>query len=334
MAHAPRSSSTVIPGRASARTRNLEVLRCARAHRSSPASRAPRNGKARLARFRFKFQTADMRPHSRERKLISPPPAKRWGGVGGGGSISLLRWQRVCRGAPHPRLLPATRKGAWVEGSSRAVLACPGRILFPIHISNSGCAPAFSRHDVPELCVVVPRNKREQGMPDARCTRGLVCKAVRKKTHTSIQVQRRHSGIPCAMALRLTSRSPRRIGLCCLRRPRIAGSSAPGRADLPSADLTPTAETSGPHDFTVRFGAARPHVPRTAHEPEEPALRSHRAHDAAASTASRPNVRDDGQRPFLGDRMAGALKVICAATKEEICPSCCFVAGRHQGVNA
>jgi Eco57I restriction-modification methylase/TaqI-like C-terminal specificity domain len=29
------------------------------------------------------------------------------------------------------------------------------------------------------------------------------------------------------MALRLTSRSPRRIGLCCLRRPRIAGSSRP-----------------------------------------------------------------------------------------------------------
>jgi hypothetical protein len=24
-------------------------------------------------------------------------------------------------------------------------------------------------------------------MPDARCTRGLVCKVVRKKTHTSIQ---------------------------------------------------------------------------------------------------------------------------------------------------
>jgi hypothetical protein len=70
-------------------------------------------------------------------------------------------------------------------------------------------------------------------MPDARCTRGLVCKDVRKKAHTSIQVQRRHSGIPCAMALRLTSRSPRRIGRCCLRRLRIAGASAPGRADLP-----------------------------------------------------------------------------------------------------
>ena len=35
-------------------------------------------------------------------------------------------------------------------------------------------------------------------MPDARCTRGLVCK-LREKTHTGIQVQRRQSGIPCAM---------------------------------------------------------------------------------------------------------------------------------------
>jgi hypothetical protein len=49
-------------------------------------------------------------------------------------------------------------------------------------------------------------------MPDARCTRGPVCKR-RKKTHTSIQVQRRRSDIPCAMALRLMPCSPRRSGL-------------------------------------------------------------------------------------------------------------------------
>ncbi len=54
------------------------------------------------------------------------------------------------------------------------------------------------------------RNQRAQGMPGARCTRGLVCKDAQKETHTSIQVQRRHSGIPRAMALRLISRSPRR----------------------------------------------------------------------------------------------------------------------------
>jgi hypothetical protein len=53
-----------------------------------------------------------------------------------------------------------------------------------------------------------PPKKRARGRPGARCTRGLVCK-LHKKTHTSIQVQRRQSGLPCAMVLRLISCSPR-----------------------------------------------------------------------------------------------------------------------------
>src|SRR5260221_14218794 len=39
------------------------------------------------------------------------------------------------------------------------------------------------------------------------------CAKWAKKTHTSIQVQRRQSDIPCAMALRLISCSPRRTAL-------------------------------------------------------------------------------------------------------------------------
>ena len=60
--------------------------------------------------------------------LISPPTTRpcAWRGprraklaleVGGGGSISLLLWQRVCRGTPHPRPLPAASRG---EGSDEA----------------------------------------------------------------------------------------------------------------------------------------------------------------------------------------------------------------------
>src|ERR1700730_554639 len=76
---------------------------------------------------------------------------------------------------------------------------------------NTGCGSAISRRDAPEVCTnAVPRRKREQGMPGARCTRGLVCKSAQKETHTSIQVQRKHSGIPRAMALRLMPCSPRR----------------------------------------------------------------------------------------------------------------------------
>src|SRR6266702_1591495 len=35
------------------------------------------------------------------------------------------------------------------------------------------------------------------------------------------------------------------------------GTSAPGRADMPPKDLTPTTEASGPHDFAVRNNIVR-----------------------------------------------------------------------------
>ena len=71
---------------------------------------------------------------------------------------------------------------------------------------------AFSRRMAPEVCssLPAPGNPRAQGRPGARCTRGLVRDRVEKMLHTSIQVQRRTSGLPCAVALRLASCSPRR----------------------------------------------------------------------------------------------------------------------------
>jgi len=59
---------------------------------------------------------------------------------------------------------------------------------------------AISRREAPELFMSFLPQRREQGMPGARCTRGLVRKMCIKNAHTSIQVQRKHSGIPCAMA--------------------------------------------------------------------------------------------------------------------------------------
>src|SRR5436190_13740838 len=49
-------------------------------------------------------------------------------------------------------------------------------------------------------------------MPDARCTRGLM-RNVHKKCAHEHTGQRRTSDIPCAMALRLITCSPRRAGL-------------------------------------------------------------------------------------------------------------------------
>jgi hypothetical protein len=50
---------------------------------------------------------------------------------------------------------------------------------------------------------------REQGMPGARCTRGLVCNVHKEHAHEHTG-SAEASGIPCAMVLRLMPCSPRR----------------------------------------------------------------------------------------------------------------------------
>jgi hypothetical protein len=105
------------------------------------------------------------------------------------------------------------------------------------HILAARCArvlPTTSR----------PKKERAQGRPGARCTRGLACQDAHSKTHTSIQVQRKQSGLPCAMVLRLISCSPRR-DLACL--------SPSSRRILLLRNLTPATGASGPHDFAVRL---------------------------------------------------------------------------------
>ena len=141
--------------------------------------------------------------------------------------------------------------------------------------SRGGSHPRFAYH-----C------PSEEGAGNAGCAlhpRSRV-QIVRVKTHTSIQGSGEHPTFPAQWFDGLSRAHPGVSGSSRLRRLRIAGSSAPGRADLPSTDLTPTTEASGPHDFAVRFGTARLLVLKTAHG-VYPALQSHRAHDAAASTA-------------------------------------------------
>src|SRR3981189_1170119 len=63
----------------------------------------------------------------------------------------------------------------------------------------------------PSFALVFTLRKRE-GAGNAGCAlhpRSRV-QCAQKDAHTSIQVQRRQSDIPCAMALRLIARSPRR----------------------------------------------------------------------------------------------------------------------------
>ena len=88
-------------------------------------------------------------------------------------------------------------------------------------------------------------------------------------------------------------------GLFCHRRQRMYGSSAPGRADLPSANLTPASgrqdHTTSPYATTSLVGSLgdRSQVFR-------PALQSHRAQNAAASTAFHPASVTIMIRPSCG----------------------------------
>jgi hypothetical protein len=105
---------------------------------------------------------------------------------------------------------------------------------------------AISRREAPE---VLQENLtlREQGRRESRVHAvPAVSRAIdAKNTHTSIQVQRRHSDFPCAMALRLTSCSPRRTGFVVT----VASGSF--------RKLDASVAASGPHDFTVRNDSVR-----------------------------------------------------------------------------
>src|SRR5712672_3005203 len=88
-------------------------------------------------------------------------------------------------------------------------------------------------------------------------------------------------------------------GLFCHRRQRISDLSAPGWADLPSAKLDASVGASGPHDFAVRSNISRPRAVDRS-QIFRFALRSHRAQNAAASTASHPASVTIAIRPSVG----------------------------------
>jgi len=94
------------------------------------------------------------------------------------------------------RLTPASHRCAAAYGSLRSQGRRMQNSIFKqqtqLRILAARCARALRRFSP-------PGNKRAQGRPGARCTRGLACNSAYRKTHTSIQVQRRQSGLPCAM---------------------------------------------------------------------------------------------------------------------------------------
>jgi hypothetical protein len=141
-----------------------------------------------------------------------------------------------CRSQVSPLLLPsprgavgrgvsdmASRSRPNQQSSYSAKAGYPVRRGFSIHhycLWNTG-SPAFAGDDSwghgfafsPNAffarCsfISAPSKSRAQGMPGARCARGLVCKMV-EKAHTSIQVTPESPGIPHAMVYGLSRALP------------------------------------------------------------------------------------------------------------------------------
>jgi len=156
-------------------------------------------------------------------------------------------------------------------------------------VDGSGHTSAFSRHTAPEVYKFVrPKKERAQGRPGARCTRGLMCKGKQKNAHE-------HTG--SAEAVRPSLRngfttyfvlSPARPELVCHRRPQEARASR---------ELD-----------TCHRGVRTTRLRRT--------LQPRSSVAALASTAPRPNVSDDGQRPLSRDGMAKNKQVIWVKSQE------------------
>src|SRR3954451_2506519 len=103
---------------------------------------------------------------------------------------------------------------------------------------------AISRHELPEVCIFVCPPRKLEGAGKTGCLlhpRSRV-RFTQTKGHTSIQGSGKHSGLPCAMALRLTSCSPRRTALL----------PPSPREKLASLGLSASTAAPESHDFPVR----------------------------------------------------------------------------------
>jgi hypothetical protein len=183
-------------------------------------------------------------------------------------------------------VLSWTSLGYWI---TRRSLSSGGHSADPLAGDDSWmCVRLLATHCARGLLEFsLPSNQRARGMSDARCTRDLMrnCAKVCAHEHTG---QRRTSDIPCAMALRLITRSPRsgraRCHRCFLQVKafRLLGRQHTGRRDHASS---PYARASARHAQTL------------------------------ASIASPSHVRDDGQRPSERDGMGEDMLLISISVK-------------------
>jgi len=174
------------------------------------------------------------------------------------------------------------------EGGASSTLRLPCSIAAvsgilghpPSRVTTSECEFAISRHALSEVCIFVcpSFNQRAQGRPGARCTRGLACQLRKQKCTRAYKFSGNTPAFPAQWLYGLLRTLPGERLFCHRRRANLA------RLDASTA-------ASGPHDFAVRF------------TPPSSVM-------ASASTATCPNVRDDGRRPSSGQD-GDSLVLIC-----------------------
>src|SRR2546427_6460039 len=130
-----------------------------------------------------------------------------------------------------------------------------------------------------------PRKMRAQGRPGACCTRGLACQCTRQKATHEHTGQLEHSGLPCAMALRLTSCSSRRTALL------------PPSPALLIARLTP--------------------APRRPNHTTSPYASGAYVYRALSVHRISPRVRDVREAPLIRRETSGVMRLIWVRTKAE-----------------
>jgi hypothetical protein len=143
--------------------------------------------------------------------------------------------------------------------------------------NDGGHISTFSRHDAPELFKQTTL-KSEEGAGKTGCAlhpRSRV-QCASKNAHTSIQVQRKHSGLPCAMVLRL---------IRALLGDHAWLPPSPARRESVFATLAPASErqdhTTSP--YVAASFVSRKKMRLTLPRPSHPV----------------PNVRDDRDTPLL-----------------------------------
>jgi hypothetical protein len=166
----------------------------------------------------------------------------------------------------------------------------------------------------PRRCQIVRphRGRGECRVPVAPAASCALCSG---NMHTSRRVHRNRPASPHAMVLTAYVALPGDRA-CLPPSPANMECPRPVGPTFPPRNLTPA---SGRQDHTILPYAATSLVRALAiaHRPHRPALPSRRTLNAAASTASRPNVRDDHDTPLLGAGMGKVLEVIWGVWKQK-----------------